>query len=57
MRSTLATYISAARKAVSHRNDPTELAKIREWANKNGYEVSGRGRIAHSVRDAYSAAH
>ena len=33
-----------------------DLAAIREWANKNGYEVGDRGRIAASVREAYEAA-
>src|ERR1700759_5363143 len=28
---------------------------IREWANKNGYEVSERGRIPSSIVDAYHA--
>ncbi len=39
------------------RTDPEELTKIREWASKNGYEISGRGRIAQVVRNAYYAAH
>ncbi|MEX5261506.1 Lsr2 family protein [Kocuria sp. CPCC 205263] len=33
-----------------------ETAKIRAWANANGYEVSDRGRIHQSVKDAYYAA-
>ena len=28
---------------------------IREWANKNGYEVSERGRIPSSIVEAYHA--
>ncbi|WP_442854653.1 Lsr2 family DNA-binding protein [Curtobacterium sp. UNCCL17] len=32
-------------------------AKIRDWANANGHEVSSRGRISQAVRDAYDAAH
>lgn len=30
---------------------------IRHWAKENGYEVSERGRIAASIRDAFEAAH
>lgn len=62
-----ADFIAAARKIgstkragaqpSSGRSDPQELAKIREWAAANGYELSARGRIAQSVRDAYAAAH
>ena len=33
-----------------------ETAKIRAWAKENGYEVSDRGRIHQSVKDAYYAA-
>lgn len=34
-----------------------ELANIREWASKNGHEVSPRGRIAAPILDAYDKAH
>lgn len=51
------TVRSAGTAAKPGRTDPDELAKIREWASKNGYEVSSRGRIAQAVRDAYNAAH
>ena len=30
--------------------------KVREWASANGYEVSDRGRIPASIREAYDAA-
>lgn len=30
---------------------------IREWASSNGYEVSDRGRIPHSILEAFEAAH
>lgn len=68
-REVLSDYIAAGRKVgsgrgssttstkSSARTDPGELAKIREWAAQNGHEVSTRGRIAQSVRDAYDAAH
>lgn len=31
-------------------------AKIRAWAQKNGYEVAERGRIHQHIKDAYYAA-
>lgn len=33
-----------------------DTAKIRTWARANGHEVSDRGRIHQSVKDAYYAA-
>ncbi|MFI7482459.1 Lsr2 family protein [Kocuria sp. M1R5S2] len=33
-----------------------ETAKIRAWAKENGYEVSDRGRVHQSIKDAYYAA-
>ena len=33
-----------------------ETAKIRAWAKENGHQVSDRGRIHQSVKDAYYAA-
>lgn len=39
------------------RGNSEELANIRAWANANGHEVSSRGRISQTVRDAYNAAH
>lgn len=66
----LATFVSAARKTTrsgagrastgrtaSTKSNPEDLQKIREWAKSNGHAVSDRGRIAASVRDAYTAAH
>ncbi|MEX5271563.1 Lsr2 family protein [Kocuria sabuli] len=35
----------------------SDTAKIRAWAKENGHEVSDRGRIHQSVKDAYYAAH
>jgi hypothetical protein len=34
-----------------------DSAAIREWAKQNGHQVSERGRISATVRDAYNAAH
>ncbi|KLU11638.1 MULTISPECIES: Lsr2 family protein [Kocuria] len=36
--------------------DP-DTAKIRAWAKENGHEVSDRGRIHQTIKDAYYAAH
>lgn len=34
-----------------------QLSAVREWARKNGYEVSDRGRIKAEVVEAFEAAH
>jgi nucleoid-associated protein Lsr2 len=39
--------------AVSGRSSRDQNQAIREWANKNGYEVSERGRIPSSIVEAY----
>lgn len=39
------------------KNDPAQLAAIREWATANGYEVGDRGRISYQIREAYEDAH
>jgi hypothetical protein len=69
-REAISDYVAAARKvgarrattgstvkAAPKRGNSAELAKIREWANANGYEVSSRGRISSQVQEAYAAAH
>ncbi|OIH92615.1 Lsr2 family protein [Curtobacterium sp. MCBA15_001] len=71
LREALSDYIAAARKITGRsgrsgrtsggsapkRGNAEELGKIREWAAANGHEVSSRGRISQTVRDAYDAAH
>ncbi|QCR44249.1 Lsr2 family protein [Curtobacterium sp. SGAir0471] len=68
LREAFADYVAAARKvggrsgrstsgSAPRRGNSVELAKIREWANANGHDVSSRGRISQVVRDAYDAAH
>lgn len=67
LRELFSDYVAAARKvggraartrnSSAGRTDADELAKIREWAAANGYEVAARGRISQAVRDAYAAAH
>jgi hypothetical protein len=44
------------RRASASRSGKRDLSAIRDWAAKNGFEVSARGRIAASVIDAYEAA-
>jgi len=68
LREAFSDYVAAARKVSSRsgrassgstpkRGNTEELAKIRQWAAANGHEVSTRGRISQTVRDAYTAAH
>jgi hypothetical protein len=45
-----------ARRTSSARSGKRDLSAIRDWAAKNGFDVSARGRIASSVIDAYEAA-
>lgn len=58
----LAKYIEASRmvesapKKVAKTQGNSDLAKIREWAKKNGYQVGDRGRIKAEIADAYYAA-
>ncbi|MCJ1685386.1 Lsr2 family protein [Rathayibacter sp. VKM Ac-2928] len=39
------------------KSDPERLKVIREWAAKNGHNVSDRGRISAEVQKAYDDAH
>jgi hypothetical protein len=39
------------------RADRDQTAAIREWAGKNGHDVSNRGRIPARVIEAYESAH
>ena len=50
------TRNSGPRRTRTSGSDP-DTAKIRAWAKENGHEVSDRGRIHQSVKDAYYAAH
>lgn len=61
----LSPFLGAARKASAAgrrssasgaRTDKEQLTAIREWARKNGHQVSDRGRIKQDVVDAYNAA-
>ncbi|MGY1707202.1 Lsr2 family protein [Geodermatophilus sp. SYSU D00697] len=73
MRNALSRYVQAARKvgrgsgraSGGGRSRPTgggrmdreQAGAIRDWARKNGHQVSDRGRIPASVVEAYEAAH
>ncbi|WP_426320698.1 histone-like nucleoid-structuring protein Lsr2 [Microbacterium sp. E-13] len=39
------------------RSGQQDYSGVREWAKKNGYQVSERGRVPASVLEAYEAAH
>lgn len=66
LRDALAGYVGAGRRVAGRRSsgkssspsrsNSNELAKMREWARSNGYDVSDRGRISQKVRDAYAQA-
>ncbi len=71
LREVFSRYVSAARKVgrggrssgggrprgSGGRMDREQAGAIREWARKNGHNVSDRGRIPASVVEAYEAAH
>lgn len=42
---------------VAGKTSPEQLAAVREWARKNGYEVADRGRIKAEIVEAFEAAH
>lgn len=67
LRDSLKVYTEKARrtggrKATSGKStrapsSPSDESKaIREWAQNNGYQVSGRGRISAEIRKAYAQA-
>ncbi|EIC07498.1 hypothetical protein HMPREF1529_01804 [Microbacterium sp. oral taxon 186 str. F0373] len=70
LRDVLAPYVAAARSVSSRsaaprrtgtrgqrRSQQRDYGPIREWAAKNGFTVSERGRVPASVLEAYDAAH
>lgn len=54
-RATSAASSSSGRKR--RRSGQQDYSDVREWAKKNGYQVSDRGRVPASVLEAYEAAH
>lgn len=64
MRDQLSEWTRKARRVGGRRIPGTrgtgssnDAAKIRAWANENGYKISERGRIPTEVHEAYYAAH
>ena len=69
LRDAFAGYVGAARRAGrapagARRGRPAakgggneRVAEIREWARKNGHQVSERGRLSATLVAAYQAAH
>ncbi|XVX20960.1 histone-like nucleoid-structuring protein Lsr2 [Actinomycetota bacterium] len=66
LRDGLATWVGHARRSGGRRSaakppsraqSREELTNIREWARKNGHQVSDRGRISAEVKAAYEKAH
>jgi hypothetical protein len=71
LRDSLAKYVGAARKAGSAPRtknvkprastsapvDREQIKAIRDWARRNGHQVSDRGRIAAPVIEAFNNAH
>jgi hypothetical protein len=63
LRDALALYVGSARR-VSGRSrrsrgrggSSVSASQVRDWARKQGYEVSDRGRVPADVRAAYDAA-
>ena len=60
LRAAIAPWISAGRRVSGRRSagrgrGTSDAGKIREWARANGVEVSERGRVSASVREAYAA--
>ena len=54
-RATSAASSSGGRKR--RRSGQQDYSDVREWAKKNGFQVSDRGRVPASVLEAYEAAH
>ena len=70
LRDAFAPYVGSARRAgrtsgasrssrrgSSGRSSSRGVSEVREWARKNGHQVSERGRISSVVQQAYDAAH
>ncbi len=67
LRSVLAPYIAAAqkvgrqpviasRKPLTQRSSREQNQAIREWAARNGHELSDRGRIPQAIVEAFNKA-
>ena len=47
----------SARRSSGSARSSRGVSEVREWARKNGHQVSERGRISSVVQQAYDAAH
>ncbi|MGJ9373292.1 histone-like nucleoid-structuring protein Lsr2 [Nesterenkonia sp. CF4.4] len=52
LRETLKKYVRKGR-ATAPPSPQNEARQIRQWAVKNGYQVSGRGRLHRDIVEAY----
>ena len=62
LREALAPWLANARKVNGRRRRGGKGAEattgqIRAWAQANGHQVSGRGRVAREIREAFENAH
>ena len=70
LREAIAVYVGHARRVTKGRRSATsgsgrsagttdraQTQAIRDWARRNGHQVSDRGRIPAAVIEAFSAAH
>jgi hypothetical protein len=63
LREALAPWMTNARKVTAKRRrggrsvEVATTGQIRAWAQANGHPVSGRGRVARGIREAYEKAH
>lgn len=57
LRAAFQPWVAAARKTTTRRSASKgrreDTGKIRDWAKRNGFDVSERGRISAKVREAY----
>lgn len=63
LREALAPYVAAARKTprrtqatARSKRQASDLSGIREWAQRNGYTTSKRGRLSAEIREAHAKA-
>ena len=65
LRSNLEKYIASARRLKGSRSSASvrsvpartgRTAEIRQWALRNGYKISSRGRVQAEIVEAYEAA-
>lgn len=66
LRNDLATWVGHARRSGGRKSSRkagasgqrrSDLGAVRQWARKNGHQVSDRGRISASILAAYDKAH